>query len=267
LFSSLALVTDPLSSDSGGRLTVNETLAREMLNDLYSAGTDLGTGTTDTSGAAAIIQGLPSSTSLQSINTLLSTDLGLDAAAMMASNGTAATVTTIDKNGNRVTTIAPGALPVSGDNTSDVSSLLVANTGLSPAATTTVPDGTSTANTRLATVNRATPQVAAAPAQVVLPATTTAVAPTAANPEAIAGSVTNGTPAPDAASGVADGFLLDSVAQAVANIDRNPAYAGAVAGLYMNALIFNAQQIFADALPDSAQRIQPVSAMQSVAAT
>jgi hypothetical protein len=75
---------------------------------------------------------------------------------------------------------------------------------------------------------------------------------------------TSGTPADT--SVLADRLLLDSVAQAEATIEGNPAYASAASGLYMSAMIFHLLQSSAAGPASIADRVQPVTAPPNVSA-
>lgn len=67
-----------------------------------------------------------------------------------------------------------------------------------------------------------------------------------------------------AAIALSNSLFVNSVAQARANVEGNPAYASAVAGLYMSAAIFQAQQ--AIALASTADSVQPIAATPAVGA-
>jgi hypothetical protein len=246
-----------------------------MLIDLYSSATGLeATSAASVSSAADILQGLPSNSTVQSINNLLTTDLGLSAAALLDSTGTAATTTTIDSNGNSITTVAPTANPTSANSTPDVNSLLLANPTPTSATTQAVSSGTAVTTTNTSPVSNTIPLAAPTPTAATSAAIITAT-PNIAAPETTAPAVSNVTLSSvamnasstlDVTSALSDNFLTDSVAQALANIGGNPTYASTVAGLYMSAVIFHTQQASADALASSAEDVQPVTAAQHASA-
>jgi hypothetical protein len=121
----------------------------------------------------------------------------------------------------------------------------------------------------------ATPVVAASDnTNVVRAAATTApgtvagaVGVTAAGATALATATDGGasaTATAEATAAVTDNFLLDAIAQALATIAQNPAYANTVAGLYVNVAILRAQQTAA--LPNAADRPLPVAAIAATRA-
>lgn len=91
-----------------------------------------------------------------------------------------------------------------------------------------------------------------------LTADTSTTATTATTVAALQTSLT-----PITASAVSNNFLVDSVAQAMANIEGNPAYANMVAGLYMSAMILRSQQASAT-LPNTSYVVQPISAVPRI---
>jgi hypothetical protein len=107
----------------------------------------------------------------------------------------------------------------------------------------------------------ATPAATAATAT---PATVTATGSTAiGNASANSAAATTGGAAATNIT-LANGFLLDSIAQAATTIERNPAYASAAAGLYLNAMIFHLQHATHLDLANIADSVQPVTAMPAI---
>ena len=152
-------------------------------------------------------------------------------------------------------------------------SLLSNNLG--PPATTLLA-GTETAATTAPTgrnvaIGSAIRSVAAEPATA-NPAATIAATPATAAPAAapvVGNAATTGaggavSVAPAADTSLASNFVMDSVAQAAANIAGNPAYANTVAGLYINALIYRSQQEFGATPPSTSDSVQPVTVVSRV---
>jgi hypothetical protein len=215
-----------------------------------------------------ILQGLLSNSITQSIGNPLATDPGFILAALPTIPGALTTAAAIS---NAVTTIMETTSPATGtETTTPPKEPLLAKADLTAPATA--------ANSRSNTATTGHTVVAATSSTDVAPVAAAPVeaiteSPTTAAPDAVpapAGSTAAAAPAVDAngASGaaiaLANSLLVDSVAQARANIEGNPAYASAVAGLYMSAAIFQAQQ--AVALASTADSVQPIGAVPGVAA-
>jgi hypothetical protein len=240
-----------------------------MLINSYASATGL-----DTSVAASVadnkatIQGLSSNSTVQSSDSLLATNLGLSAAALLDSTGTAATTTTAS-NGTWITTVASTGNPTSTDITQGLNSSLLGNVDLTTASTQKLSSNATGRTAGTGTVSNAIHSVAAAAAAVApvgTTAATPATSPAAASntPSPAVGANASGTP--EVTSALADNFLLDSVAQARATIEGNPAYASAAAGLYMSARIFHSQQSTAAEPPSTADSVQPAAALPHVSA-
>jgi len=252
-----------LSVDSQDALTLDQILARQLLIDLYSSATGLGTAAAASAAALeSILQELPANSTAQSINSLLSTNLGLPAAALLDSAGAAATITTAS-NGTWITTLAPTANPSSTDIALAVNSSPLGNVDLTAASTVLVASRATGATADTGTVGNATPPLVA----------TLAAATPAASAAAPSATVAPANPVAPNAGGTAEisstfanGFLLDSVAQAANTIERNPAYASAAAGLYLSAMIFHLQHAVPVAMTNTADSVQPVAAQPSVSA-
>lgn len=221
----LAPDSNPASPGGAGTLTVNQTLARQMMIDLYSSDTGLNTASAaSASGAMDILQGLPSNSTVQSIDSPPSADFRLSATALLDNTGT-----------------ARSAAPA----------VVAAQAAATPAETTTATPAAAARGTAPAAVGNATATAVTASASGI-PATATAVTASAGSASA-------------AASALSNDFLMDSVARALANIERNPAYASTVAGLYMSAVVFHSQQASA-ALPNTADSVGPVTAVPNITA-
>lgn len=267
LMALLAPDVNPTSAGGAGTLTVNQALARQMLIDFYSAAAGLNTTTTTTTttpaatapNATAILQVLPPNSTVQGINSLLSTDLGLAAATLLNSTGTAATTTTAAGNTWTTTVATPAttATPTNADTALDT--LLQGNaeptTATTAAVGNAVPPAAATPVAATPTTIAATPATAAPIAAPVATAagnaTTTAVA---VNPSAT----------PVATTPLANEFLIDYAAQALASITKDPAYANTVAGLYMNVAILRAEQAAATAMPNITDVVAPVKEVPRV---
>jgi hypothetical protein len=233
--------------------------------------------TADTTAAAGVagntvvLQALPSNSQAQSIDSLLSTNLGLSAATLLGSTGAAATTTTAGSDGTWVTTVTPTASPTIDDITLALNGSLLGNVDLSAASTAAISGTTTGTNANTGMVSNPIPAVGAVPA-VATPVAT--VAATLATASPVASTAVNNTPpssiaansSAEATGAWADNFLLDSVAEARANIDRNPAYAGAAAGLYLSAMIFHLLPASAIVLPNITDSVQPVAAPPIVSA-
>lgn len=260
----------PSSAGSADTLAINQALARQLAIDLNSSATGLGatTSAASTFSATGILQGLPPDLRVQALNSLLSTDLGLAAAAPLGSIGTAATTTNTGSVSTGITTAATTATPPNADIALALNSLLLANANLTTTSTGAVSSGITGTTTNTGTVSSAIPAVAAAPAAAIpagtiaaTPATATVVAASNATTTAAAGNASN---TPEAASTLAGNFLLNSDAQAMANIAWNPAYANSVAELYVNMAISSSKQASAAALPNTTDIVQPVPAVPPV---
>ena len=254
-------------------LTLDQALARQMLIDLYSSATGLDTTAAANAVALAdILQELPADSTAQSIASLLTTNLGLAAAALLDSTGTAATTTTTS-NGTAITTLAPAVNPTANEIAPALDSTLLANVDLTAASTAVVGSPTKPAATNSGAASNATAPVAATP--IAATATANNVAPTATaaatGSTAVGNALANSAAATAGGTGettntLANGFLLDSIAQAATTIETDPAYANAAAGLYLNAMLFHSQQPVTLALADIADTVQPVAALPSVSA-
>jgi len=95
-------------------------------------------------------------------------------------------------------------------------------------------------------------------------ATSTAAAAVSNAPAASVGASTGSSPS--VSSALADNFFVDSVAQAAATIEGNPAYASAAAELYMSARMFHSQQALSAEPPSMADAVRPVAALRNVSA-
>jgi hypothetical protein len=241
----------PSAPNGADALTANQNLARLLAADPNSAATgmDANAAAAKVYDAAGMLRGLPSDSATMVQNSLLSYELGRAAAA--GRTGTAATT-------------ASGT-----DATLALKDLLLTNTELTVAAkaaaagdiTDTAAD-TSSAVSTIRSTAAAAPAVTSAAGAI---AATTAAAASSANADAasIATTVAVTGKAGDiagASSALTSKFLLDSTAQALANIQGNAAYANAVSGLYMSAAIFRAQPALATEL-NTADRVQSVSAV------
>ncbi len=269
--SGAAVVPAPAASNPDTATTttmVDQTLARQTLIDSFASATGLDTiGATSVTGNAEIVQGLLSNNAVQPSDSLLSTNLGLSVAALLNSTGTAATTTTAS-NGTWITTVATTGNPTSADMTQALNSSLLGNVDLTTSSTPKVRSNATGTTANTGAVSNAIHSMAAAAtiAPVGTAATTPATTPaTASNtPSAAVGANASGTP--EVTSALADSFLLDSVAQAQATIEGNPAYASAAAGLYMNAMVFHSQQSAAAGPLGTADSVQPVAALPRVSA-
>jgi hypothetical protein len=260
-----------LSAGSQATLTLDQTLARQMLIDLYSSATGLdAAAAANAASLADIPQELSANSTAQSINSLAATNLRLSAAALLNSTGTAAT-TTSASNGTSVTALAPTANPTSTDIALALNSSLLGNVDLTAASTGVAGSQTKSTTTNTGTVTNATPPPATTPAaaastagNVASPATATTTSSTAIGNASTNSAAANASATAQTTSTLANGFLLDSIAQAATTIERNPAYASAAAGLYLNAMIFHLQHATHLDLANIADSVQPVTAMPAI---
>jgi len=213
--------------------------------------------------AADIIAQLSSSIATPSIN---STNLGLAAATLLDSSGLPATTTAIDSGGKPITTMTPSTAPSPIDSHPEINAVLLASntspTSSAPAATATVAATPTVAQPPI--VEK--PAVAAADEAVVVTPGLDVPVPASTQPIETAAVVEPDIASSTAAetSTMANTFLLDSINQALANIGGNPTYANTVAGLYLSAAIFHAQQPAGITLSHAADSVLPVSAISRI---
>ena len=249
----LARNFNPSAPNGADALTANQDLAR-----LLAAAPNSATTSTDANAAAAsvydaagMLLGLPSDGTATAQSNLLFYELGRAAAA-----GTAATA-------------ASGT-----DALLALKSLLLANVDLTAAAKAAVTSSSASAGTSagtsgvvstIASTPAATPAVTTA-ADAIAATTAAAVSSTTADTANTATAFTatgNAGDTTGASGALTNNFVQDTAAQALANIEANPAYANAVSGLYMSVAIFRAQQALAAGL-NAAGSIQPISAVPNV---
>ncbi len=239
------------SADIGTPLTADQ--ARLLAIDLNSAtaGLDSTASASSLYDAAGLLQGQPSDAAVTLLNKLLSNEI---------ERATGAGSTT--------------ATPVSGtDATLALESLLLANVDLTTAAPQVVSSSTTEATASPSAVSNATASAVAGSASANAASTiaaTDAVAINANVEEASSAATT--TPAAATATVVgatqtlstaSSNSSLEPTAQAMANIVGNAAYANAVSGLYMSAMIFRAQQSQVPEL-NAFGNVQPVTAVSNI---
>lgn len=213
-----------------------------------------------------VLQGLPSNLSAAALKSLLAIDLGLattpaDAtvqslltqlAQEMAQTavpigGTGTTPTTTSVGSPAATEASAVAAAVA---TIPVTPAVISPPAATPLAVTAVPESSPspiTAAPAAATSTARTPAAAAA--------TRTAV---------IANAGMNASNTSTAVNGAASSINQDFLAQAIATISTDPAYAATAASLYANAAIFRAQHASDAALPGNAITIKPVTPVSQV---
>ena len=183
---------------------------------------------------------------------------GISASSALASDqASASAVTQASENAavleNALLAAADANSTLLADNATTVMNDLLANQDLAAVPLTMVSsklaDGTSSANPLIDT----TPASLSRPAANALATPIPVAATTAGDNTALANARANG-------------FLEDSVAQAMTNVAENPAYANAAAGLYVNAAISRSPPISITALPNVVGSVLPVMAVRSVGA-
>jgi len=237
----LAIGDNSLSIGNSSSLAITEAMVRLMQIHLYSEVTGLST-SIDTSGAAATLQNLKTSSIDSSISSLLSPNLVFPLATTSVGNDSTV-VTAVDL---AATNALLSAVDLTAPSTAAVSDL----TKQSPVSVNATSD---TVPTVVATPEATLPVAAVAVTPVATAATTSAATVNVDSSTATAGAVSNN-------------FFQDYVTQALANIEGNPAYASTVAGLYMSTLILHSQQASAIALPDTSRTILPIQAVSRVSA-
>jgi hypothetical protein len=262
LFESLLQVADAAQGASGSTTALGDSansadqgVARLLAIDPNSAAMGTGASTTATNvyDAAGMLQGLLPDSAVKVLGSLLSKELGPAAAANSAS---------------AAATAATGA-----DAAMTLKSLLLANAvDLSAAATEAAGNGIASATIGAGTVGNTVSAATAAPAASTAAGSIAATPDTAlsdaTSPDAASGgntaaATTNAGGTPDVTAASTGNFIPDSAAQALANSEGSFAYANAVSGLYMSAVIYRAQQTAAAQL-NAPAGVQPLTAVPGI---
>ena len=246
--------------------SITSSLIQVLADSLNSAASGLDNSTAASLlSASGIVQGQATSDIQQAVNGLLTSNPGL-AATILNANSTSSSL--LDLASAQTATVATSADQSQLTPLTPILSLATASLSASSIITT--------ATTSSATVNAITPEtvVAATGATATNASTTDTISATAtvndvtaaeaAVAETTATSANNASDTTAATSAVANNFLQDYAAQALANIAGNPAYADIAGVLYMSAMILHSQLASADNLPDSSRITQPVYAVHAI---